>query len=128
MINFRGIKTATKCTGAEFKAFLSDKTFWRESNKHDEYTYHDDEVLIVNDVETGLEFDPMKMVDSDRVTIEGGIVYNPTQGPDMPSLEAYFKRWRKAQTTRYLVVEAPIDKLDEIREALKALGAKVLSE
>lgn len=119
---------ATKCTGADYKAFMDDKSFWKETGEPDGYTYHDDEVLIVNGVEADLDFDPMKMSDSDRVTIEGGVVINAAQGPEMPSLEAYFKRWRKAQTTRYLVVEAPVEKLDEISEALKALGAKVRSE
>ena len=61
---------------------------------------------------------------SPALTVAGGIVY--LKGlEEGPSLEAYFKRWRKRQTTTVLVVEVPHEAADAVRAAVAAAGGKV---
>lgn len=111
-----------KCTGADFKRFYNDPAFWFKSDSDDEHTWWDDGCVEVNGVEKD---DPGECLDTDTVTIHGGVVFGKVFGAKEPSLEAYFKRWKKLQDTTSLVIECPKDKLDAIRAAVKAAGGKV---
>lgn len=128
---------ATKCTGAELKAFYSDKLYWKElkqgepvENKLGEYNYtwHDDEYITVNgkfDEYTTVDIDQLK--DDDSVVISGGIVFGPVVGPKEPSFEGYFKRWKRNQVVTKLVIEIPNESLEQVKDFLKTIPkAKIL--
>jgi len=46
-------------------------------------------------------------------------------GDEGPSLETYFRRWRKKQTTTFLTVECDHTKLEAVKAAIKAAGGKI---
>src|SRR5690242_13313142 len=111
----------TKTTGAEFKSFYNDDAIWpRDGN-----TWHEDEYVTVDgsDWDYGREY--TEMPDAAKVTIGGGIVFSPQFDGNEPSFEAYFKSWRKAQTTEFMSVECSKDKADAVRAAIVAAGGKV---
>lgn len=108
---------ATKTNGIEFKKFYDDKSVWPEG------AYHDEAVIMV-DGEDATDTDLSLVPDSARVVIESGWVFVPDQDDAIP-LETYFKRWRKSQTLRSLVVEVDVAKLDAVIAAIKAAGGKV---
>lgn len=110
----------TKTSGAEFKRFYNDPAIWSGAGE----TYHEDECVLVNGGEHHGEYDTM--ADDAKVTIEGGIIFSPQFDGNEPSFEAYFKRWRKAQSATILIVE--VDKKHElsVRAAIKTCGGRVL--
>lgn len=114
----------TKCTGAEYSRFMTDTVFWREGSG-DQYTWFDEAVITINGAEVE-DVDLEKLGSADVLTLEGGIVLGPVVGASEPSLETYFKRWKKAQSTTVLCVEMPNDKVEAIKAAIKAAGGKVL--
>lgn len=117
----------TKTTGAEFKRFYSDPEYWPETEKDgQDGPWHEDEIIEVDGQARGPDAELSDIADTAAVRIDGGAVYGSRFKGDGPSLETYFKRWRKAQTTCTLVIECDIGKRDEIVAALKKLGAKVL--
>lgn len=112
---------AVKMSGAEWKAFYTDKVFWTDVS-------HDEENITINgksDVsETYLDLE-----DTDVVRVEGGTVYEHADdfcSEPICSLETYIKRWRKAQKQTTLTIT--IDRASEkaLREVVKTLGGKVL--
>lgn len=114
---------ATKTTGAEFKRFYNDKQFWPDDGGD---TYHDDAVLKVDGEyqEDGIDTDTL--ADTAVVTIEGGFVCGPALAGKEPSLEAYFKRWRKGQTIALFLVECDTQVIDAVKAAIRAAGGRVI--
>lgn len=82
----------TKTTGAEWKRFYSDKTYWPKQ------AYHEDEELIVDGEPWTWTDDMMTIADAAKITVSGGVVYLNENDKNGPTVEAYFKRWRKAQS------------------------------
>lgn len=116
----------TTCTGAEFKRFYNDPKYWISPEQSpDDHTWHDDGMLSVNDVEQPDGIDSEKLKDTDRVTIDGGVVFGQVVGSREPSLESYFKRWKKEQTTACFVVECDIGLVDVVKKAARDAGGKV---
>lgn len=109
-----------KTTGAEWKAFHADKAYWGEFCV-------EDEVVTVNGAQVDeYSFDPDTLADADKVTVDGGWVADQATGSDKEySLDTFFRRWRKQQTTEYLSVEVSKDKAEAVRAAIKAAGGKV---
>jgi hypothetical protein len=112
---------SAKTTGAEWKRFYSDKAWWPEG------AYHEDDEIIVNGAVWTWDEDPMSIRDESIVTVAGGIVYLKEDAHDGPSLEAYFRRWRKAQNTVVFVCEAPKELEQAVRAAVKAAGGKAIT-
>ncbi len=109
-----------KTTGAEFKRFYNDPELWPTD------TYCEDEVVTVDGATVPeYEFDYTTVQDAAIVTVAGGIVQGPQFDGNEPSFEAYFKRWKKKQTTATLIVECQLDKVDAVKAAIKAAGGKV---
>lgn len=110
-----------KTTGAEFKRFYNDDGFWPQDDGN---TYHEDETVTVD----GAEWEPdyNELPADAKVTLEGGMMFGPQWNRhDGPSMEGYFKKWRKQQSTTFLTVEVPKDKLEAVKAAIKASGGKV---
>ena len=116
---------ATKTTGALFKAFYNDETYWKPG------IIVDDQLLSINGVETDDDFDIDSIKDEEKVSILCGVVYNENSSyeeyaNESKSLEKFFKDWLKQQTTTYITVALP--KTDEyvFRELMKQLKYKIL--
>jgi hypothetical protein len=110
-----------KTTGAEFKRFYDDPEVWQGD------AFHEGELITVNgvEIEEGY-FDHSKLSDDDIVTVEGGVIYADGNGDEeRGSMESCFRLWRKAQNCIFFNVEAPKDKVDAIKAAIKAAGGKV---
>lgn len=109
-----------KTTGAEWKAFDADKVYWAEFCV-------EEEVITINGQSVDeYAFDASSLADGDRVTVDGGWVTDQAGGSDKEySLDTFFRRWRKQQTTDYLSVEVPKDKAEVVRAAIVAAGGKV---
>ena len=67
-----------------------------------------------------------KLLDADEVKFEGGVVFGLVVDPREPSFVAYFKRWKKAQTTVIFAVECDRDKIDAVKQAIADAGGKVV--
>jgi hypothetical protein len=104
----------TKTTGAQWKRFYRDEAAWPKG------AWHDDEEMTVDGKPAG-DVDPMSFADTAVITIAGGIVYLKEADQDGPSLEAHFKKWRKAQNSVSLLVD--VERADEsaVRMALADL-------
>ncbi len=63
--------------------------------------------------------------DTSVVVIEGGALFGEQWEYEGPSLETYFRRWRKKQTTTFLTVECDHTKLEAVKAAIKAAGGKI---
>ena len=109
---------ATKTTGAEFKAFYSDKAFWPDG------TWHEDEEVTIDDELPPDGFDLSNVADNARMVLSNGYVTNE-QDEDLGSFDGYFRKWRKKQTTAYLAVEVPHEKAEAVKAAIIAAGGKV---
>ena len=99
-----------KTTGALWKEFYNDEAFW-------EGYYHDDTLILFHDVEVEEYEDPSPDA---VVKIESGYVYKTDDfftSHDL-SLETFFKRWKKKQTARTMVVTVDKDNFDEVFETI----------
>lgn len=109
---------ATKTTGAEFKAFYSDKTWWPEG------VWHEDEEITIEGEPPADDFDLSEVADDVRMVLANGYVTND-KGDELGSFDGYFRKWRKKQTTAFLAVEVPLDKVDSVKAAIIAACGKV---
>ncbi len=106
-----------KTTGIEFKRFYSDPQIWREG------VFHDDTEFTVNDVT--FEDDISTVADDAIITISGGFLSNDANEV-LGSFERVFKKWKKNQSIRTLVVEVPNESADEFQAIIKLLGCKII--
>ena len=113
-----------KTTGAEFKRFYNDKTFWPDDAATGSETYHDDELIYVNGEEYSLDID--KIPDAATVKIDGGIVFNAKFGGEEPSFDGYFRRWKRKQNTVSFVVECDVCHAELVKKMVRLNGGKVL--
>lgn len=109
----------TKTNGAEFKRFYLDGEFWPDG------TWHEDELMTVDGevIDGGIEAETLS--DEARITIDGGCVFGPQFNENEPSLEGYFKRWKKKQTTVTFIVECDITTAESVKAAVKSAGGRV---
>ena len=112
---------AVKTTGAEFNRFYNDHEFGPEDGS----IWHEEEIVTINGQEKDANGDLTNIPDDAEVRIEGGAVFGPQWNEDEPSFEAYFKRWRKKQTTASFLVTCDVSKLEAVKQALKAAGGRV---
>ena len=112
-----------KTTGAEFKRFYQDDRYWPDALS----TYHDDTLFHVNGepLADGKAIDDAQGTDS--ISIEYGFVMNSPfhKAGAMPTLESYFRRWKKEQTTVSFVVECDRSSLEAVKSAVLAAGGKL---
>lgn len=104
-----------KTTGAEFKRFYEDAEFWPEG------AWHEDDVILANGEEVDIIDD---IPETAAVAITGGVVFG-LEGKK-PSLEAWFREWRKKQTTVSFVVECDVTKQADIIAMIISAGGKVM--
>ena len=112
---------ATKTTGFEWKRFYDDKAAWPIGS------YHEEEIITVNGLEVDeYSFDPIKVRDSDKITVSGGTWFKDQDCHGADTLEGHFKKWRKSQNTEVLSVEVPKDKAHELRKLITKAGGKIV--
>lgn len=108
---------SVKMTGRELKNFWNDQAYWGE-------LWTEGEFFTVNGVEKDEGFDPQLLKDDDQVILSGGEMCSD-DAKDLPSTETFFERWRKAQSTKTIVVsDVPMERVDEVIAALRAMGLK----
>lgn len=105
-----------KTSGAEWKLFYADQTAWPEG------AYHDDTMVSVNGV-TNPDIDLGAVVDTDLLEVHQGQVMFP-DGHDLDLVD-HFTAWKNAQSTSFVVFQAPNDKLDAIKAAIIAAGGTI---
>lgn len=112
---------STNTTGAELKAFYTDPLFWPEG------AYHEDEEIIADDVHKTSDDNIADLPDTAVVKIANGAVLGlpGVDDEDAPSFEGHFKKWRKQNSTAFLSVECPKDKLDAVIAAIVSAGGRV---
>jgi hypothetical protein len=108
---------SVKTIGAEFNKFYNDPELWPDG------VWHDAVKLNVNG-ETVDEWGD-SLPDDATVKIIAGTVYDDRGDGKESLFEEYFKKWRKKQTTKTLIVECDIFKADQIMASIKAAGGKV---
>ena len=113
-----------KTTGIEIKRFYSDKDFWPDDNGD---TYHDSEEIFVDGTSLAIEKSIFDIPDSAVVSIRGGVVFGPMWDSHEPTFEAYFKRWKKRQTTTTIVIECDVTAKAAVIAAIKASGGKAVA-
>jgi hypothetical protein len=115
---------ATKTNGAEFKAFLNDEHYWIGD------AYFEDELLVINGIDhlDNCDLDHMAIDDAASVIIHDGRVRDSVRyiGKDDPSLETFFKQWKKLSATQTLIIQFDKNRVEEITQALKALNVKII--
>lgn len=107
-------------TGAEFKQFYSDTSIWAED------TYVEDDVLAINgeDVD-GAVFDPDALKDTDLVQVLSGYLVMCPPGVPEDYVETV-RHWKRSRATRTLVIEVPVELLDEVVRQVQAAGGRIL--
>lgn len=113
-----------KTNGAEFKKFYFDPEWWFTQNdsKGTEHTWWDDGLILINGEEVD---DPEDCGDTDLVELVDGVVLGTVVGRAAPSLEGYFRRWKKAQNELSFLVSCPRSKEKEVRDAIRDAGGKI---
>ena len=107
-----------KTTGAEFKRFYFDDAYWPDG------TWHEDEEIEVDGLPTSEDLAIENIPDTASMRIAGGVVMGLADD-SAPSVESYFKKWRKAQSTASFVVECAKDKEGAVRAAIRAAGGRI---
>jgi len=107
-----------KTTGAEFKRFYFDDSYWPDG------TWHEDEDLDVDGAPIHEDLAIEDIPDTASVKVTGGVVMG-LPDDSAPSVEAHFKKWRKAQNTTLFVVECAKDKEESVHAAIRAAGGRI---
>lgn len=110
---------ATKTNGRELKQFWElGEPWWPKDGWVEGDSY------IVNGKEVDECFEPGNCNDDDQITIVCGVMVDQFEAE--LDLNTQFRKWRKSLTTRAVVVEVAIEKMDELKTAVKALKGKIL--
>ncbi len=109
-----------KTTGAEFKAFYTSD--WDAFLNKNGCWVSDDTVVINNDSYCG---DVELIPDDTTVRIETGVIMDNGNN-EICDYQAFFRKWKKAQTTTMLVVQVPNDYVPFLKDAIKNWKGKVL--
>lgn len=111
-----------KMSGADFRAFLNytDPAIWPEG------LYIEEEMLRVNGVEDEIA---SEYKDSDIVEILGGSLAWDNLKKDRESqpmsLKQLAKKWQKLQTQSRVIITVSNDKIEQLEDFLKSIGAKI---
>ncbi len=97
-----------KMTGAEFKA-------WQNSDWGDGY-WEEYELSINGDVVQ--DFDLDKINDTDKIVVNGGIVFMTQEDRDGVSATTHFNRWKKSMTVAFLSVQVAKEDVPALQEVL----------
>ena len=108
-----------KTIGAEWIKFYADDVFWPKG------AWHEDEEITIDGKPWSEDEDLAQPPAVGEMTVSGGIVYLSSDHREGPSLEAYFRRWKKLQDTVCMVIEVQKDRADAVRIAVVSAGGKV---
>ena len=106
-----------KTTGAEFKRFYNDNSWWTQD------MWHEDEEMTVNGFPRDDDIDLLAIPDDAIITVSGGVVLG-LPNDEQPTLETHFRRWKKKQDRVSIVIECDKDDVDAVKSAVRAAGGK----
>lgn len=109
-----------KMTGKEWKDFYGDPNYWKEG------IWFDGEYITIDGepIEDDEALDQVK--DDSIVRILSGVVFLNDEDTVGVSLETYYARWKKEQTTVTLVVRVNKTRLPHLEQLIKDNGGKIL--
>ena len=110
-----------KTTGLEFKRFYNDKSIWGYG------VYYEEEELTVDGIILKDNDEIDSIPDSAKVALSGGVVYLNPSDTDGPSMEKYFRMWKKKQDTEIIVCEVKKDRKAEVEDAIRKMGIIIKS-
>lgn len=112
---------ATKTNGKELKAFWNlEEPWWPEDG------FVEGDSYMVNGKEQGDSWEPLSAADTDQITILSGVICDARGEDSDLDLNTQFRKWRKSLTTTTVLVEIPLDKLDDLKTSVKALKGKIV--
>lgn len=109
-----------KTTGAEFNRFYTDVTYWTAD------IWHEDEVITINGAPRNPDESLDNLPDDAVVCIQDGFIDSSRSDWKVVSLESFFKKWRKAQTTKTVVVSCTPENYAEVVAAIEKAGGRVV--
>ena len=114
-----------RTSGSEFKAYYNDKSVWPDG------WWHEDAIITVNGADIDCadydeQYDMGSVGDDAIITISDGCIYKYDGIPIAISMETHFARWRKSQKTERVIVEVDKERKEELLEAIKRVGARVV--
>lgn len=109
-------------SGTEWKKFIADDAFWEDKWLEEWQLEIDGKTYSSED---GPFIDLTEIPSDAKVKITYGCIVD-SKGPSVLDLSKFFQKWKKPQTTVHLVIEAPKDKLNAIKKAVKTAGGKVV--
>lgn len=99
-----------KVEGALWKLFYNDEDYWKEY-------FHDDTLILFD----GVEVEEYDNPNPDTIVkIESGYVYQGNYETQV-SLESFFRKWKKKQTTAVIVVTVDKDYEESVRDEIDRL-------
>ena len=103
--------------GKTYKQFYNDSKFWNPQ------AWHEGALLLVNGRDWG-DKSIDKIPDDAIVRIAGGIVCCEDLDWELAglSMDALFAAWLGDDDNKTLLVKAPVDKLDELKQYLLSIG------
>lgn len=107
---------SVKTTGLEFKKFFTDDDFWPEGWSHEG-------VIMINRGDC-IEFDMDDIKDDAIVCFQHGVVLDEEYA-SRGSFESFFKKWRRKQTIKSILVECDVAKFEAVKAAIKLAGGRV---
>lgn len=109
-------------SGAEWKKFIEDNPFW-EDKWLEEWELEIDGKIYSS--EDSSDIDQTQLPGNAKIAIQYGCIVDG-KSSSVLDLKKFFNQWKKAQTTAHLIIEAPKDKIDAIKKAVKTAGGKVV--
>ena len=118
---------AIKLSGYEFRMFWSEENTWFPPEQNGAV---DDEQVFINDEQEALVVDELdylqQIIDSDRVKVVGGYVTDYRDNSQV-DLEMVLRKWLKKQSTTFIGLNVPNDKVQAVRDALAKIdGVKIV--
>lgn len=114
---------AVKTDGATLKRYMADQSpqAWPAE------TYYEDDLIKVNGVDVGMDFDLSLVDDHAVIEIHGGTVLMEGNDEKAVAMTAHFKRWLRKQHYVTLLVEVHRDYVDGLKNAIQHHNGKVIS-
>jgi len=107
-----------RISGFEFKKFYNDNQYWGDEQ------YWDGQILVTQAGKTIDDIDLTTIDDDSLVNISGAAVFLHSEHEGI-LFTTYFRKWRKQQSIRHLLVEIHESKVTKLKSYIRSLGGKV---
>lgn len=105
---------------------ISGSDFKRYYDSLPNGVWHEGEEVYIEGALVDESYNLAQVPDGADVRIIGGCIYSDSDDEYERSFESDIKAWLKKQRRRHLLIECDVDSLEDIKGAVRRLGAKVL--